>query len=333
MGSPLPPTNGTEPRVTMIIVAQSGLEKTRSCLESIFAMAEASITSEIIVVENATMDGTRDYLDSLGILVRIIHNSAIKSYSQNNNFAAKEARGKYLCLLRDDTTVTKDWLKKLFIIIEKNPTIGVVGNRHIDPQSGKITHAGMALTSEGKPWPLYHRRPADFWPALIDQEFQIVKGTCLLVRKQLFLELGGFDTDFEDGCYEDMDLCLRVRQRGYKCFYAAESVIYHPRSPISNPTTQEERNWELFQFKWGPSILPDIDSFYVPPEPDPEPAQVDLTSQMAEEEPAIKKLSHIEERYRHVEALHARHPMIASVLRSIIRFATSTAKLLNRGAK
>ncbi len=321
----MPPNAVPEPKVSILIIATRGLEKTRACLESVLATAPGSPLFEILVVDDASTDGTTGYLQSLGAGVRVLHNKSKASFSHSNNMAAKEARGEFLCLLSDDTTVTAGWLEKLLVVVEGDPTIGLAGNRHIDLKTGLIRHAGMVFNTHGKPLLLYKKQPADFWPALVNQEFQILKATCWLVRKRLYLELGGFDTDF-DGGYEDIDFCLRVRQSGYKCFYIAESVIYCQPDPVSDPSDQEIRNWELFQCKWGASISPDLESFYLTPEPKPE-VKVQKTTHEA---PA--KRSHIEERYTHVEALHAKHPLIASVLRTIIRSSISTAKLLNRRA-
>jgi len=336
MGSPLSPQAVPEPRVSILIIAQRGLSMTRACLDSVFATSQSTIPCEIIVIDDASADGTDRYLQSLGKNIRVLQNSSKKSFSQINNLAAKEALGEFLCLLNDDTVVTEGWLEKMLAIQNQDSRVGLVGNRHLDPKTGQIRHAGMVFNTHGRPLRLYTKQPADFWPALINQEFQILKATCWLVRKRLFLELDGFDTDFEDG-YEDTDFCLRVRQRGYKCFYAAESVIYHAMVPVPHTLNQEARDWELFRCKWGVSIVPDIESFYEVPEPVPEIEEVKncevVPAAEIEEVSATKKLSHIEERYKHVEALHDTHPLIASILRTIIRFATSTAKLLNRSTR
>ncbi len=315
-----------EPLVSVVVLARSGLQKTQACLASVFATTQSSVSCEVIVGGDASLDGTSEYLHSLGSRVRILPNVPGKSLSEQYNQAAKVALGEFLCFLGDDATVKEGWLEKLLLIAKNDPKIGVVGNRHIDPETNRINHAGMVFSSQGKPLPLYHKQPADFWPALINQEFQILKATCWLVNRSLFLEVGGFDVELDNG-YDDVDFCLRVRQRGYKCFYSAESVIYHAGNPAPTTHEKEARNWELFRCKWGRSITPDIDSFYLTPDRKSEvevlmPVPVPVP-------PAIRNLSHIEERYRYVEALHATHPLIASMLRTIIRFATSTAKVLS----
>lgn len=312
------------PRVSIIVPAGHGLQMTRDCLESVFATASKSIPCEMVVVEDPSRDDTAAYLLSLGSRVRVHRAAPEKSLAENYNLAACEASGEFLCLLGGDATVTAGWLEKLLVAMEGDPGIGVVGNRHLDPETGHITHAGMVINTQGKPLPIYSKQPADFWPALINQEFQILNGTCWLVRKPLFLELRGFDTDLQNG-YEDADFCLRMRQSGYKCFYAAESVIYHALSP-AHPR-QDQNSWELFRCKWGPCITPDFETFYGVSEGVPEVEEKPMPQKPTDE----KKLSHIEERYRYVEGLYNKHPMIASLLRTLIRFATSVAKQLNRG--
>ncbi|MEX1118046.1 MAG: glycosyltransferase [Terrimicrobiaceae bacterium] len=311
------------------MIAQRGKAMIQACLESVFATGENSISREILVIDNASTDGTAEYLHSLGHRVTVLRNASKESFSQNNNLAANAARGEYLCFLGDDTVVAEGWLEKMVSTQRHDPRIGLVGNRHLDPDTGRIRHAGMVFSADGRPLVLYTKQPPDFWPALINQEFQILSAACWLLRRHLFLEMGGFDTDFVNG-WGTIDFCLRVRQRGYKCFYVAESVIYRASIPIPEALGHEARDWDLFRCKWGMAITPDIATFYAGPDPIPEPVRIFEVEDVLEPPPSADTRSHIETRYGHVEALHHKHPWIASLLRAIIRLTTSVAKLLNR---
>jgi O-antigen biosynthesis protein len=300
------------PIVTILIPVHDRLELTSACLDSIFATADPSVPFEIIVVDDGSTDGTDKYLESLGPRVRILQNESRKCFSEKMNMAAPLACGEYLCFLNNDTLVTNGWLKNLLTAARDNPTIGIVGNRHLTPGTDLINHAGMVFDSHGYPMHLYLGQPADFRHALISQEFQILTAACWLLKKRTFLEAGGFDPAFKNG-WEDVDFCLRARRDGWKVFYAANSVIYHHGLSTMGRKDHETANAEYFKSRWGASIVPDLDNYYVVPPP-----------------PAPRIPSDIETRYSHVKTLQARHPLTASILRAIIRFATGVAKRLNR---
>ncbi len=309
LDAPNEPTPGTSPpRVSILIPVHNRLDLTRACLDSVFATATSSPLFEVIVIDDGSTDGTPEFLHSLHPPVRTIQNEARKSFAEKINMAALLARGEYMCLLNNDTLATAGWLEKLLAAARGNPRIGVVGNRHLTPGTDLINHAGMVFNKRGVAVHLYRGQPADFWPALISQEFQILTAACWLVKKQTFLELGGFDPAFKNG-FEDVDFCLRARQKGYKIFYAADSVIYHHGLSTPGRTDHELNNAEYFKCKWGASIVPDIDNFFASRVPG--------------------EILSIEERYSYVENLFSRRPLIASLLRSVIRLATSIAKRLN----
>ena len=198
----------------------------------------------------------------------------------------------------------------------------------------------MVFNSRGCPLHLYRGQPANFWPALLSQEFQTLTAACWLIAKRTFLELGGFDPVFRNG-WEDVDFCLRARQKGYKIFYQAESVIYHHGRSTPGRKDYEKANFEYFQCKWRSAIVPDLDEFYQvrkpepklepqsEPKPEPQPELVSALEPVPVT-PLPEELSHIERRYAEVERLHVRHPLIAGLLRALIRFATSVAKQINK---
>jgi hypothetical protein len=127
----------------MVLLARHGLKMTQDCLESVFATASKSITCEVMVVEEPSTDGTAGYLLSLGPRVRVRRVAPGKSLAEHYNPAAREALGEYPCLLSGEATVTADWLDRKMVAMESNSGSGVVGNRHLDPENGCITHAGM----------------------------------------------------------------------------------------------------------------------------------------------------------------------------------------------
>ena len=304
-----PPRAGGVPCVSILIPVHNRLDLTRACLDSVFDTADPAIPFETIVIDDCSTDGTAAYLDSLGSQVRTIRNKTRKCFSENMNLAASYARGGFLCLLNNDTLVTTGWLDKLMAAARLDPGIAVVGNRQLTPGTNLLDHAGVVFNAQLEPVHLYRGQPADFRPALVSREFQCVTAACCLVPKRVFLELGGFDPEFRNS-FEDVDFCLRARQNGYKIFYAADSLIYHYGRSTPGRNDNELRNAGLFRRKWGESIVPDIQDYCVIPPPVP---HADWLA-----------------RYSHIEELKHRHPLIASILRAVVRLATSIAKRLNR---
>jgi len=249
-----------DPTVSLLIPVHNRADLTRVCLESLFTHADPEILTEIIIVDDCSTDGTDEYLRSLGNQVRVLRNESRGCFGHNINRAAPVARGEYLLLLNNDTEVTPFWLRRMLDAAQRDLAIGVVGNRQLYPGSGTINHAGMVFNSECRPIHLYPGKPADFWPANVSREFQAVTGSCWLVRRSVFVELGGFDPKFQNG-WEDVDFCLRLRERGYKVWYAADSIIYHHVSASPGRFDVETHNERYFADKWRDRIDPDLDDY------------------------------------------------------------------------
>jgi GT2 family glycosyltransferase/glycosyltransferase involved in cell wall biosynthesis len=247
--------------VSLLIPVHNRLDLTAACLESLFQFADPAISTEIIIVDDCSTDGTAEYLASLRPTIRSVRNTSRHNFGYNMNEAAKVATGEFLCLLNNDTLVTKGWLKSLVAALRREPNIGIAGNKQLTPGSGKINHAGMVFDARNRAVHLYPGKPADFPPSNVSRDFQIVTAACWLVRKQLFTELGGFDLNFKNG-FEDVDLCLRVKQAGMRVHYVAESVIYHYGQSSPGRTENDLANEKYFIKKWG-VISSDIDQYLI----------------------------------------------------------------------
>jgi GT2 family glycosyltransferase len=236
--------------VSILIGVHNRVELTRACLMAV----------EVIVTDDCSSDGTGAFLASLGDRVRIISNEVRQGFGANMNRAAVEARGEYLCLLNNDTYVTTGWLIKLLNAARGDPAVGVVGNFHITPGTGKINHAGMVFDEDCRVLHLYRGMKADYPPARVTREFQMVTAACWLVPRALFLELNGFDPIFKNGC-EDTDFCLRAREHGRKILYVGDSVIYHHGASSPGRMDHEDPNLSYFHRKWHGKIRPDVEDY------------------------------------------------------------------------
>ncbi len=260
MQSKMHPDPTYEIDVSILIAAHNRVELTRDCLDSVFAHADPGIAMEIIVTDDCSSDGTDAFLASVGGRVRIISNAVRRCFGESMNRAALESRGKYLCLLNNDTLVTPGWLIKLLDAARADPAVGVVGNLHVTPATGRINHAGMVFDQECHALHLYRDLDAAYPPAHVTREFQMVTGACWLVPRALFLELNGFDLVFKNGC-EDADFCLRARQLGRKVLYVGDSMIYHHGASSPGRMDHEGSNLEYFYRKWRGRIKPDLEEY------------------------------------------------------------------------
>jgi len=219
---------------------------------------------EILIVDDASDDEVNKalvaraaQLSKNGIQTKVLRNKSRESFSHNNNLAAKEAKGNFLCLLNNDTYVTAGWLEALLDVVDSDPTIAVVGNKHIFPNTGLLHHCGVGLDDEGHPYHFHpHSNPA-LPSANYQRELQIVSFACVLIRTEIYQKLSGLNVEYRNG-YEDCDFCLRARKQGYKVAYTPASVIYHYGQSTPGRKDTDKSNWELFRSHWPSQSLRDF---------------------------------------------------------------------------
>lgn len=251
------------PLVSIIIPVFNNFGLTRACLESL-ARVPAKVEHEIIVIDNASTDGTRDYLltqEQAGV-VRLISNPANKGFAHACNQGAKAAKGSFLLFLNNDTQVAEGWLAALVKSAQQSKA-GVVGAKLLYAD-GTIQHAGIEFIN-GIPDHPHRHAPADLAAVNQRRELDMVTGACLMTPRDLFLSLGGFDEVFRNGV-EDIDYCLRIRALGRKVVYEPEAVVYHLEGQSKGRFDHVDENLKIFFDRWSDSF--DRNSFYiVPPRP------------------------------------------------------------------
>jgi glycosyltransferase involved in cell wall biosynthesis len=173
------------------------------------------------------------------------------NFSDMNNRGAQAAQGKILVFLNDDVEpIHKDWLARIVGQVQR-PEVGVVGTL-LEYPSGAIQHAGiavgMSLDGTGHPGRfLFH---SDLFPWLrVTRNVTAVTGACFAIRKSVYEELAGMDPQFPVD-YNDVDLCLRARERGYLVVYEAAAVLRH-RESASRGVGGHFRERGRFQRRWG----------------------------------------------------------------------------------
>jgi GT2 family glycosyltransferase len=226
-------------QTTIVIPVFNQCGLTRKCLETLRANTPAHASLEIIVVDNASTDQTRDVLQDAQrswSLLRLLTNQQNLGFARACNQGARAATGDYVVFLNNDTQVHPGWLEPLVGTLDRDPRVGIVGSLLLNTD-GTVQSAGMYLVDchqTGMPFMMW-MYGSGTPPGQRSQHNQarvcpIVCGACLATRRRLFDELGGFDEGFING-HEDVDLCLRCGERGFLVVYQPASVVLHHGSP------------------------------------------------------------------------------------------------------
>ncbi len=219
------PLGDLEIRTSIVIPAFNHAEFTFQCLRSL--LREANLrTTEIIVVNDASTDETSELLVVFGNHIRVVNNQENIGFGETCNRGAAVARGRYLVFLNNDTWVLPGWLDELEKTVEDNPAIGAVGSMFLYPD-GRIQEAGAIVWRSGSAFHYGWGKSADDRRFNFAREVDYCSAASLLVRKEIFDRLGGFDRRYSPAYYEDTDLCMGVRSLGYKVVYQPASRLIH----------------------------------------------------------------------------------------------------------
>jgi GT2 family glycosyltransferase len=225
-----------------------------NCVESI--RRETTYANyEIVVVDNDDMaPALQRHLDALG--VRRVPFTDPFNLSHKMNLGAAKAEGDYLLLLNDDTEiVTPDWIEAM-LEIGQWPEVGAVGAKLLF-EDGRLQHAGVTIVGRV---PLHHfyAAPGDYpgyWHGnLLVRNYSAVTGACVLVRADDYHTVGGFDPEFPLN-YNDIDMCLKLRQKGKRIVYQPHAVLYHFEGVSKEGTFQSET--DKFVARWGETMKRD----------------------------------------------------------------------------
>ena len=202
---------------TIIIVTYNRLEYTRLCVDSI--VAHTPEPYQLIVVDNASSDGTVDYLRERFGDDAVIANDSNEGFVKAANRGMASAKGRYVLLLNNDTVVTPGWLAALQAAAERTPDAGIVSGKIIGPD-GRVQLAGAYIAFDGSARMIGEGLPED--PSLAtEREVCYVGGHCMLIRREVIESIGLLDDSYGFGYHEDTDYCYRARQ--------ADSVSYTHR--------------------------------------------------------------------------------------------------------
>lgn len=257
-----------EPLVSLIIPTRNGLHLLRQCVESI--LSRTSYTSyEILIVDNGSDDAaTLDYLQALrqNPRVRVLRDDRPFNYSALNNAAVTQAQGSIIGLVNNDIEViSPGWLSEM-VSHAVRPEIGCVGARLWFPDN-TLQHGGVILGPGGVAGHSHHRlqkdNPGYFGRAQVIQNFSVVTAACLLVRKNIYTQVGGLDEKNLAVAFNDVDFCLRVGELGYRNLWTPYAELYHHESATRGADNTPEKmalfqkETKYMQRRWGAALLTD----------------------------------------------------------------------------
>jgi len=242
------------PGVSVITPLFNCLDVTRAMIESLRASMPRGVTYEIVLVDDGSTDGTRSWLSTLGEPFRVIVNDRNLGFGAATNAGASAARGRVLALLNNDLILRPGWLQPMLAVLNSlGPRAGLVGNIQVNASTLGIDHAGIYFNRKCKPE--HDRRdPGIIVPLLFPiREAFAVTGACVVVRRDTWNRLGGFDDAYVNGC-EDMDLCLRAREAGLVNAVALRSRVLHHVSASPGRKLRDEENTRRFILRWRDEV-------------------------------------------------------------------------------
>lgn len=245
------------PDVSVIISARNHFSVTYHCIASLI-LARNAATFEVILVDDESEDETvnaEEYFKN----IRVIRNKNNKGYLLSNNIAATYARGRYLCLLNNDTEVTAGWIDSSLQVFSQYKDVGSVGCKLIYPDSS-LQEAGGLVWKGGVPWnygkganashPRFNYvRPADYLSA-----------AALFIETRVWFEVEGFSDEYVPAYYEDTDLAYKIRDAGYRTLYCPFSTVIHfegvsnGQDVESGVKAYQNTNADTFKSKWHKSF-------------------------------------------------------------------------------
>ncbi|GJM11779.1 MAG: hypothetical protein DHS20C12_01820 [Pseudohongiella sp.] len=255
----------TAPACSLIIPTKDKLNFLRPCIESVLA-SDDSESIEIIIVDNLSVEAeTKDYLKTIAeaVNIRVLEWNEPFNFSAINNFAANQCSSEMICFLNNDIEI-KDpqWLNKLLTVAEMDG-VGAVGCTLLYPDS-TIQHAGIALTEKTIAEHIavgenstYLEEKGITLPYAVDA----VTAACMVMRRALFLRMGGFNEDHLSVAFNDVDLCLRLADKGLPVLSHPGVVLIHHESvsrqsdelPVNRNRAQKEH--AFMQFRWRIRLL------------------------------------------------------------------------------
>ncbi len=233
---------------SIIVQGYNAMAHYEACLQSI--LEQDMDDFEVIWADSASTDGSREEIQTRFPQVKIVAFDSNIGYRRATNAGACQAQGKYLVICNQDTYMHKSWLSAMICCMEASPHVGIVAPKILlADQPDRINEAGNTLHYSG----MHGSRglgasAADY---SVPETIATMSGCCFLIRRDLWIELGGFSPDFDvfssgwHASHEDVDLAWRAQLLGHTILYCPSSVMYHKYKQRGVPPAR------FCSFDWG----------------------------------------------------------------------------------
>lgn len=240
---------------SIIITYYTGLNILKSNLYLLQATIDAD-TEVIIVNDNPNSPLDAGVFEEINLQIRVVEPAQNGGYSIACNLGAEHATGDNLIFMDCDIMPTPGWMDKLNLAFGSVEQCGAVSATILSMDTGRVVHWGMGLTHGVDVVKPFQDGPLPKKLHTGIHEFSLLTAGCLFVPQQIFHDAGGFESLLYNG-YCDLDLIMKIRQRGYKCVANSESIVYH-RGKIAGQTrlAAEGDTKAFFVHRWG-ELLPD----------------------------------------------------------------------------
>lgn len=223
--------------VSIIIVNYNTKDLTVNCIKSVYS-SETKYSYEIILVDNASSDGSTDTIKRHFPDVKLIENKVNVGFGRANNQAAMNAKGRYLYLLNSDTEIEKDVIERVVSYGDSNRAAGVIGTKVIYPDGNwqenfykfpsflsELVFFTVNIIKSLKWFPFRLNKYRNY---LLNEPFEVdvISGCSMFVKREVYQSIGLFNENFFM-YYEDSEFCYRVKQNGFKSVYFPEVFVKH----------------------------------------------------------------------------------------------------------
>lgn len=265
----------SRPLVSIIIPNKDHVDDLSRCVESVINLSTYDNYEIVIVENNSETAEIRTYYEEISRhpRVQVVEYKGDFNYSKINNFGVQYAKGEYLLLLNNDTEViTPDWMEELLMYAMRKD-VGVVGAKLYYPDK-TIQHAGIVIglgahrTAGHTHYRIPEANVGYMGRLCYAQDVTAVTGACMMVSKALYEELGGLDESFTVAL-NDVDFCLRVREKGFLNIFTPFAELYHYESKSRGSDKKDERalryqqESDRFRVKWADALAKG-DPYYNP---------------------------------------------------------------------
>jgi GT2 family glycosyltransferase len=213
------------PTVTVVVLNYNSLVHLHDNLDSLMQLDYPPDQVELLLADNASSDGSPEWVTAHYPIVRIVRNSSNLGFAAGNNRGAQAARGEWIAFLNPDTRVAPNWLSELIEPALRDPEVMCVASKMLSWDGATIDFGDAAINFMG-----WGCQPGYGSPRIneFDQpkELLFACGGALLIKRQVFLQAGGFDPDYY-AYYEDVDLGWRLWLLGHKIAFAPHAIVYH----------------------------------------------------------------------------------------------------------